>query len=42
MADSYLLKVNISKYLQEVYDFLFNDHKEKGTPCRVPFVALIK
>lgn len=42
MADRYLLKVNISKYIQEVYDFSFDYHNEKGTPCRVPFVALIK
>ncbi len=42
MTDSYLLKVNISRYRQEVSDFIFNDHKEKGTPCRVPFIALIQ
>ncbi|WP_425915685.1 hypothetical protein [Acinetobacter sp. TSRC1-2] len=42
MTDWYLLKVNISRYRQEVFDFIFDYHKEKGTPCRVPFVALIK
>lgn len=42
MTDSYLLRVKISKCVQQLYNFIFDYHKEKGTPCRVPFVALIK
>lgn len=42
MTDSYPLRMKISTYVQQVYNFIFDYHKEKGTPCRVPSVVLIK